>query len=465
MATQRFGHLDDFTLKNTNVGIGTSTPQDKMEVIGGTRSTDLRVAGIATLTSAGGFIEKHTGFADNVKIIAGDSGTLSGEIVVGSGLTMTVGTAATTSQGTVDALKVYDMFQPPSGGTNQRPPAKTGAIFYNFDFKTIEFFDGNSWRQVDNTTRSGRGFFCGGNVTGGTSEDITSIIISTRGKAVDFGTMVSERTGPASCANEVRGLIMGGSVPGTFKNDIDYFSTESGGQAVDFGNLTQVVNNLAAVASSTRGLRIGGSIGSAANKMKNVIDYVEIMTTGNSLDFGDITTEKSQYAMTAASPTRAVICGGGVASPGPGVQSSIEHITMASKGNSVNFGEMPIKGVRVGTVSNTVRAVHHSGYTNGSAAGLYYLTIASEGNSTEFGELDRANNPKDTSNVNDGYTGGCSNNTRAVWMNGSQATDALGFTSYIEIASGGKSISFGDAERQMARFGASSNAHGGLGGF
>ena len=55
MASTRFGHLDDFTLKNTNVGIGTSTPQDKMEVIGGTRSTDLRVAGIATLTSAGGY--------------------------------------------------------------------------------------------------------------------------------------------------------------------------------------------------------------------------------------------------------------------------------------------------------------------------------------------------------------------------------------------------------------------------
>ena len=49
------------------------------------------------------------------------------------------------------------MFKPPSGGTNQRPPAKTGALFYNFDFKTIEYFDGNSWRQVDNTTRRGRG--------------------------------------------------------------------------------------------------------------------------------------------------------------------------------------------------------------------------------------------------------------------------------------------------------------------
>ena len=62
---QRFGHLDDFTLKNNKVGIGTSTPQDKMEVIGGTRSEDLRVAGIATLTSAGGFIEKHLEYVED----------------------------------------------------------------------------------------------------------------------------------------------------------------------------------------------------------------------------------------------------------------------------------------------------------------------------------------------------------------------------------------------------------------
>ena len=178
MAITRFGHLDDFTQKNTNVGIGTSTPQDKMEVIGGTRSTDLRVAGIATLTSAGGFIEKHIGYVeDQIIIDAGDSGTLSGEIIVGSGQTMTVGTAATASQGTVDALKVYDMFQPPSGGTNQRPPAKPGAIFYNFDFKTIEFFDGNSWRQVDNTTTSGRAIIAGAGGAGTQIADLSLIHI------------------------------------------------------------------------------------------------------------------------------------------------------------------------------------------------------------------------------------------------------------------------------------------------
>ena len=57
----------------------------------------------------------------------------------------------------IECLKVFNTFTPPNGGTNERPYApKPGELYYNYDFKTIEFFDGYGWRQVDNTTRSGR---------------------------------------------------------------------------------------------------------------------------------------------------------------------------------------------------------------------------------------------------------------------------------------------------------------------
>ena len=132
MAEIRQGYLDDYSQNSTGVGIGTSSASDaKLEIIGGVTSQELNVTGIATFTHVSGFIKKHTDYAENVNITAGDSGTLSGEIVVGAGLTMIVGTGATTSQGSVDSLKVSQMFQPPSGGTNQRPPGKPGALFYN----------------------------------------------------------------------------------------------------------------------------------------------------------------------------------------------------------------------------------------------------------------------------------------------------------------------------------------------
>ena len=98
MATKRFGYLDDLSLKNTNVGIGTSTPTDKIEVVGGTRGADVIVTGIATLTSYEGFQNKNTSYTGNVRIDSGESGTLSGEVVIGVGLTMSVGTGATTCQ-------------------------------------------------------------------------------------------------------------------------------------------------------------------------------------------------------------------------------------------------------------------------------------------------------------------------------------------------------------------------------
>ena len=123
MATTRFGHLDDFTLKNSKVGIGTSTPTEALEVIGGSRSQDIAVTGIASLTSYEGFQNTNFTMTDNVLIGGGESGTISGEVVIGAGLTMSVGTGATTGQGSIKSLKVSNTFTPPIGGTNDRPSA------------------------------------------------------------------------------------------------------------------------------------------------------------------------------------------------------------------------------------------------------------------------------------------------------------------------------------------------------
>ena len=113
MATIRQGYLDDFTIKNSKVGIGTSDPTEALEVIGGSKSQDIKVAGIATLTSYEGFQNKKTSYVDNVNITGGESGSLS-EIVIGAGTTISVGTAATSGQGSIQCMKVYDTFNPPS---------------------------------------------------------------------------------------------------------------------------------------------------------------------------------------------------------------------------------------------------------------------------------------------------------------------------------------------------------------
>ena len=452
MATQRFGHLDDFTLKNTNVGIGTSTPQDKIEIIGGTRSEDLRVAGIATLTSAGGFIEKHLEYVeDQIIIDAGDSGTLSGEIAVGSGQTMVVGTAATTSQGTVDALKVYDMFKPPSGTTNQRPPAKTGALFYNFDFKTIEFFDGNIWKQVDNTTRSGRAIRGGGYLVGNAAtSDVDLITIPTLGNAVNFGQLHTYRVTHGACSSSTRGIFLGGSPD----NDAtEYYTLASQGNGIDFGNLTSTGRRYtSSFSSSTRGFSAGGKDDPAVT---NEIDYCEIATLNSWLDFGDLTVA-ALYWGGLSSHTR----GFTLVADDPASQV-INMVTMASTGNAVDFGNQSKTGGFQSAAANSVRGLWAGGYsssprqTAGFSRSIEAITMASQGTTQYFGDL--INTPM--------YGDGSSTSTRAIFAGSGGSNNTTNNIEYVTIASSGNAADFGDLPVSVGYAGVTSDSHGGLGGF
>ena len=302
MATIRQGYLDDFTIKNSKVGIGTSDPTEALEVIGGSRSQDIKVAGIATLTSYEGFQNKNTSYTENVNIAGGESGTLSGEIVVGSGLTMSVGTAATSGQGSIECMKVYDTFNPPCGGTNDRPAAaKPGTIYYNKDFKTIEYWDGSFWRQVDNTTTSGRAVTFGG-MTGPAATAfklIETLNISTQGNAIDFGEMIATARNNGSLSSAIRAFSAGGFNPST-QNDIDYIAIASGGTCADFGELsTDRAPYNGAASSSTRGIFAGGYSSSSGNQ--NLIQFMNIQTQGNGVDFGDLSLGRSKFDVTSDS--------------------------------------------------------------------------------------------------------------------------------------------------------------------
>ena len=444
MASIRQGYFDDYTQKDQKVGIGTSTSQEKLQIVGDIMSTGLSATGIATLTSASGLIERNLEYVENVDVDAGDSATLSGEIIVGAGLTMTVGTGATAGQGNIDSLKVYSMFQPPTGGTNQRPVGKPGSLFYNTDFKTVEFFDGNSWRQVDNTTRSSRGILAGGSDPSMLS-NIAFINITSAGDAQNFGDLITARTCRAT-SSETRALLAGGFVSPTGSNIIEYISIASGGNGIDFGDSTHQRRNHAMLSSSTRAIIGGGE--SPANI--NVMDYVEIGTLGNALDFGDLS--QARLGNTGmSSPVRGIFAG----DQSDYNTTSVEFITIASKGNAKDFGELDDSRSNAGSASNGVRGIVAGGYNGGSRISLVSSCVmASTGNFISFGNLTKAADRGD----------GMCNSTRAVF-NGGYPSNANGMDS-IEFASGGSGATFGsDIQERGQSAGFCSDSHGGLGGF
>ena len=450
MAEIRQGYFDDYTQQNGNVGIGTSISNEKLEIIGGVTSQELNVTGIATFTYVSGFIRKHTDYSENADMTAGDSGTLSGEIVVGAGLTMTVGTGATSSQGSVDSLKVYSMFQPPSGTTNQRPPAKTGAIFYNFDFKTIEFFDGNSWNQVDNTTRRGRGVIASGYIAPARQDTIDFIEISSEGNALDFGDLDNAKTQPGPGATNSRGLFAGGMTPSA-TNQIEYITIPSTGNGIDFGDLTRSTNAPGGASSSTRMLAAGSNTPSGAS---NVIDYFEMHTLGNAIDFGDLT--RSKYPAGVQSPTRAVFGGGYTPN---GENNSLEFSIFASLGNTTSFGDLTQVRGNPSSGGNSTRGLYAGGWGGPASmiTSIDFITIASEGNAKRFGDL--------TEKMSE-QMGGCANSVRCTFAGGNDpGQNPLNTISFVTIASTGNAQDFGYLT--LARRGPSSlsDSHGGLGGF
>ena len=452
MATIRQGYLDDYSQQNGNVGIGTSISNEKLEIIGGTTAQELDVTGISTFTHVSGFIKKHTDYTGNIDFDAGDSGTLSGEIVVGAGLTMTVGTAATASQGSVDSLKVSQMFQPPSGGTNQRPPGKPGAIFYNFDFKTIEFFDGNSWNQVDNIAGRGRGYIAGGYDGAAAVKTIDVIEVSTLGNATMFGdsTISNMRNNVGRASSKIEGFSFSSGGDAT----ILVFTLSTTGHAIGFGEAT-FSGSSTAFASSTRALAVESSSSTSD------IDYIEMSTKGNAIDFGgDLSLARNECGA-VSSATRGIICGGGAPS-GTAPKSLMDFVTIASKGNAKTFGDLTnTRGQMGGGVSNGVRGVVAAGYgTPLHKKGIDYMTIASTGNAVRFGDLQvrRAE-----------QAGATCNRVRGIFAGGAtpSSPNKTNSMEFVTIASTGNGQDFGDLSQPRDRIGGGciSDSHGGLGGF
>ena len=291
MAEIRFNYGDKFTqTSDSNTGIGSTNPAAKLDIAGGTSAGSLRVSGIATLSSYQGFVNtKLTPPTEGMIVEAGQSGSVSGEVVVSTGQSISVSTGATTGQGGIQSLKVSQTFMPPVGGTADRPTdVKPGMVYYNKDFKTIEFWDGNFWKQVDNTTTRGRGIWMCGFSPNYTS-NIGFINIQSKGNEQAFGESVNGvAINKAGSANSIRGIWGGEQNPSGYSDDMDYVTMASEGDSIDFGNLTSSRPTYGgSFASSTRAIWAGGyASGSAVNTM----EYVQIMTLGNALDFGDLHT-------------------------------------------------------------------------------------------------------------------------------------------------------------------------------
>ena len=84
-------------------------------------------------------------------------------------------------------------------------------------------------------------------------------------------------------------------------------------------------------------MSIGG--GTNSGGYNNIIEYITIATTGNSTDFGNLTEGRSSTGQ-ASSETRGLFAGGKYTNGGGSVRNTIDYITIATTGNGTDFGDL-----------------------------------------------------------------------------------------------------------------------------
>ena len=376
---------------------------------------------------------------------------------------------------TISGITTYSgrhFFVPPQGDTVSRPSdCEPGSFRFNTDNAKLEYFRGNTigWTEIEaelasdvlgggtgsNTGLGHRGLFKNGQKapsTGSYSSSIDFITISTLGNSVDFGDASAARSGNPGLSSRTRAIIGAGYGP---SNVIEFVTMASQGDATDFGDDVGNNNRATGVSNGTRGIFAGSSEISPGN----VIRYATIASTGNFIDFGDLVQGSRSGLGGAASSTRGLFAGGGASDV---EYNTIDFVTIASTGNATDFGDLNyVKTSGVGGGSNATRAIFYGGndtpgYSNVKT--IVFNTIATTGNSTDFGEITATKT---------GNGSACPDGTRCVMKLGSGDggnTNTTNVIEFIQFATTGNGTDFGDSTLQTysTSGGSMSTGHGGL---
>ena len=291
----------------------------------------------------------------------------------------------------------------------------------------------------------GRGLFCGGYSTPNYKTRIDYVQIQTTGNAQEFGDLSSTSTGEGSaCASSTRAVQGGGSLVKT----MEYVTIANTSNVTTFGELTVARRSLTALSNNTRGCWAGGTTNPA---MSQVIDYVTIATKGDAVTFGDLIEGRRNPAVgSITSTTRGVFAGGNPGSS-PNLTNRIDYITIASTGDTTDFGDQVTAMREQAGASSSVRGIVAGGYTSPANLNrIEYITIATTGNASDFGDL----------NIAVSGPAGTSNSTRALFAGGSNPY--INAMEYVTIASTGNAADFGDITLARMFYGGTSDSHGGL---
>ena len=270
---------------------------------------------------------------------------------------------------------------PPSGTTAQRPQnPQPGTLRFNTTIGSLEYYKGDTlgWESIDrvspNLNGGARAIYGGGFISPANSNTIDYGSIATGGIFLDFGNLTrTDRHTHSGVSSRTRGC-WGGGFPQSTQATIDYITIPSTGDAIDFGDMTSSGRiGATGLSNQTRGCYLGGySYSPGPLSARDVIDYITIAQKGNAVDFGNLSAAKEFGSQTSCSSSTR-----GIAFKVSG--NSIEYITIATTGNTTDFGDVASTGAGAG-LSNATRGLIACGGNPGNHNTIEYITIPTLGN-------------------------------------------------------------------------------------
>ena len=243
-------------------------------------------------------------------------------------------------------------------------------------------------------------------LTNGTDVTFSVIAISEFGASPSSGTVEAAATSLNS-----RALFAGGYPYNNVRQKIEIGTT---GNATDFGDLSANRASMGNPSSSTRSVFAGGIL---SNTQQQGMEYVTIASAGDVTTFGNLSAAR-RAATSISSNTRGILCGGDTQANGNGAVNIMEYITIANTGNVTDFGNLdenifstscggsPTRGLIMGGEKTNITNIQQD---------VHYITIANTGNVTDFGNLSgvicRGNNGPLCSNTRCLIAGGVINSS------------------------------------------------------
>ena len=173
----------------------------------------------------------------------------------------------------------------------------------------------------------------------------------------------------------------------------------------------------------------------------NTIQKIEIATTGDATDFGDMISDRYSGGGCASSVRGFVVGGRKEASPAPDYLLKTQSIVFSSGGGASYWGDLNQGGTGLRAVSNNTRGLVMGGHPSTSENVIDYFTLPTQGSASSFGDL--------TKYV---YAGGmASSPTRGLYAGG-QTNPYFNSPSYVKVktidystfATKGNAIRFGE---------------------